>query len=101
MVTDTGTPWESDKVYTKYTLWFIYACIIYSIIGFTWGALMGGIADFRYFVDHRMHGNLIVCAHTHINLLGWAPVFYAVHDEGVSFLIKQKGFIPQQGQIGR
>jgi cytochrome c oxidase cbb3-type subunit 1 len=67
-------PWESNKQYTQYTLWFIYACIIYSIIGFTWGALMGGIADFRYFVDHRMHGNLIVRAHTHINLLGWVEM---------------------------
>lgn len=76
--------WQTDKEYTQYILWFIYACIIYSLIGFTWGALMGGIADFRYFVDHRMHGNLIVRAHTHINLLGWvemaifATVYYVV-----------------------
>ena len=70
-----------DKEYTRYTLWFIYACIIYSIIGFTWGALMGGIADFRHFVDHRMHGNLIVRAHTHINLLGWVEmaIFAAIY----------------------
>jgi cbb3-type cytochrome oxidase subunit 1 len=74
-------PWETDKVYTQYTLWFIYACIIYSIIGFTWGTLMGGIPDFRYFVDHRLHGNLIVRAHTHINLLGWVEmaIFAAVY----------------------
>lgn len=45
---------------------------------------MGGIAEFRYFVDHRMHGQLIVRAHTHINLLGWvemaifATVYYVV-----------------------
>ena len=80
MIADTQKPWE-DKVYTQYTLWFIYACIIYSIIGFTWGALMGGIADFRHFVDHRMHGNLIVRAHTHINLLGWVEmaIFGAVY----------------------
>jgi cytochrome c oxidase cbb3-type subunit 1 len=45
---------------------------------------MGGIAEFRYFVDHRMHGNLIVRAHTHINLLGWvemaifAALYYVV-----------------------
>lgn len=45
---------------------------------------MGGIAEFRYFVDHRMHGQLIVRAHTHINLLGWvemaifAAVYYVV-----------------------
>lgn len=78
---ESDKPWETDKVYTQYTLWFIYACIIYSIIGFTWGALMGGIADFRHFVDHRMHGNLIVRAHTHINLLGWVEmaIFAAVY----------------------
>ncbi len=74
-------PWVTDRVYVKYTLWFVYACIIYSIIGFTWGALMGGIAEFRHFVDHRMHGNLIVRAHTHINLLGWVEmaIFAAVY----------------------
>ncbi len=74
-------PWTQDKEYTQYTLWFVYACIIYSVIGFTWGALMGGIADFRHFVDHRLHGNLIVRAHTHINLLGWVEmaIFAAVY----------------------
>jgi len=72
--------WD-DPDYTKYTLWFIYACIIYSLIGFTWGALMGGIADFRHFVDHRVHGDLIVRAHTHINLLGWVEmaIFGAIY----------------------
>lgn len=74
-------PWEQDKEYTRYTLWFIYACVIYSIIGFSWGALMGGISEFRHFVDHRMHGDLIVRAHTHINLLGWVEmaIFGAVY----------------------
>ncbi len=74
-------PWETDEVYVTYTLRFVYACIIYSIIGFSWGALMGGIADFRHFVDHRLHGNLIVRAHTHINLLGWVEmaIFAAVY----------------------
>ena len=74
-------PWAEDKEYTRYTLWFIYACIIYSIIGFSWGALMGGIAPFRHFVDQRMHGDLIVRAHTHINLLGWVEmaIFGAVY----------------------
>jgi cbb3-type cytochrome oxidase subunit 1 len=79
-------PWhhEHELEYRRYTLWFIYACIIYSLIGFSWGALMGGISEFRHFVDHRMHGNLIVRAHTHINLLGWvemaifAAVYYVV-----------------------
>ena len=77
----TAEPWAHDTEYTRYTLWFIYACIIYSIIGFSWGALMGGIADFRHFVDHRLHGNLIVRAHTHVNLLGWVEmaIFGAVY----------------------
>jgi cytochrome c oxidase cbb3-type subunit 1 len=89
----TDSPWETDKVYTKYTLWFIYACIIYSIIGFTWGALMGGIAEFRYFVDHRMHGNLIVRAHTHINLLGWVEMaIFAALYYVVPRLVKQPIF---------
>ena len=76
-------PWlhPQEQEYRRYTLWFVYACIIYSLIGFSWGALTGGIADFRYFVDHRMHGNLIVRAHTHINLLGWVEmaIFAAVY----------------------
>jgi len=81
---NVSDPWNQDKVYTQYVLWFVYACIIYSIIGFSWGALMGGIAEFRYFVDHRLHGNLIVRAHTHINLLGWvemaifASIYYII-----------------------
>jgi len=73
-------PWE-DQEYVKYTLWFVFACVIYSMIGFSWGALMGGISEFRHFVDHRAHGNLIVRAHTHINLLGWVEmaIFAAVY----------------------
>jgi len=85
MSSQASTPaWEGSVEYNQYILWFVYACIIYSLIGFSWGALMGGIADFRHFVDHRMHGNLIVRAHTHINLLGWvemaifAVVYYVV-----------------------
>ncbi|MFC1750019.1 cbb3-type cytochrome c oxidase subunit I [Pseudomonadota bacterium] len=74
-------PWETDIVYKRYTLWFVYCCIIYSIIGFSWGALMGGIAEFRHFVDHRLFGNLIVRAHTHVNLLGWVEmaIFAAIY----------------------
>ena len=76
-------PWEHEREieYRRYTLWFVYACITYSLIGFTWGVLMGGIPEFRYFVDHRMHGNLIVRAHTHINLLGWVEmaIFAAIY----------------------
>jgi cbb3-type cytochrome oxidase subunit 1 len=76
-----GQTWETDKEFVRYTLWFVYACVIYSIIGFSWGALMGGIADFRHFVDQRMFGKLIVRAHTHINLLGWVEmaIFAAVY----------------------
>jgi len=67
-------PWAVDKEYTKYTLWFIYMCIVYSIIGFSWGALMGGIPAFRHFVDTAPHGRLILLAHGHINLLGWVEM---------------------------
>jgi len=76
-------PWE-DREYVRYTLWFVFACVIYSLIGFSWGALMGGIHEFRHFVDQRMFGRLIVRAHTHINLLGWvemaifAGVYYII-----------------------
>lgn len=78
---NSNQPWAEDLTYTRYVLWFVYACIIYSVIGFSWGAMMGGIADFRHFVDHRLHGNLIVRAHTHINLLGWVEmaIFAAVY----------------------
>ncbi len=81
MNTASNEPWAQDTEYTRYTLWFIYACIIYSIIGFSWGAMMGGISEFRHFVDHRLHGNLIVRAHTHVNLLGWVEmaIFGAVY----------------------
>ena len=74
-------PWEADKSYTQYTLMFIYACVIYSFIGFTWGAVMGGVEHFRHFVDHRMYGNLLVRAHAHINLLGWVEcaIFGAIY----------------------
>jgi len=77
----TDAPWETDEEFIRYTLWFVFACIIYSLIGFSWGALMGGIADFRHFVDQRMFGKLIVRAHTHINLLGWVEmaIFAAIY----------------------
>jgi cbb3-type cytochrome oxidase subunit 1 len=68
--------------YSRYTLWFVFACIIYSIIGFSWGALMGGIRNFRNFVDYSVYGHKIVLAHTHINLLGWVEmaIFAALYD---------------------
>lgn len=70
--------------YSKYVTWFVYACIIYSIIGFSWGAIMGGVPAFRHFVDFSVHGRLITLAHGHINLLGWvemaifASLYYVV-----------------------
>lgn len=70
--------------FNKYLLWFVYACIIYSIIGFSWGAIMGGVPAFRHFVDYSAHGRLITLAHGHINLLGWvemaifAALYYVV-----------------------
>jgi cbb3-type cytochrome oxidase subunit 1 len=70
--------------FTRYTLWFVLCCVLYSIIGFGWGALMGGIKGFREFVDYSPYGHKIVLAHTHINLLGWvemaifAALYYVV-----------------------
>lgn len=83
---DLDASWgrEQELDYKRYILWFVYACIIYSIIGFSWGAIMGGIPAIRHFVDHRLYGDLIVRAHTHINLLGWvemaifASVYYII-----------------------
>jgi cbb3-type cytochrome oxidase subunit 1 len=65
---------QDQEDFTRYTLWFAYLCIIYSIIGFSWGALMGGIKGFREFVDYSPFGHKIVLAHTHINLLGWVEM---------------------------
>jgi cbb3-type cytochrome oxidase subunit 1 len=73
-----------SRDFNKYLLWFVYACIIYSIIGFSWGAIMGGVPAFRHFVDYSAHGRLITLAHGHINLLGWvemaifAALYYVV-----------------------
>ncbi len=77
------TPAEAAE-YRKYVIWFVYACIIYSIVGFSWGAIMGGIPAYRHFVDYSAHGRLITLAHGHINLLGWvemaifASLYYVV-----------------------
>jgi cytochrome c oxidase cbb3-type subunit 1 len=77
------TPQQREE-FTQYLLWFVYACIIYSIIGFSWGAVMGGVPAFRHFVDYSAHGRLITLAHGHINLLGWvemaifAALYYVV-----------------------
>jgi len=75
---------SDNKEFTRYILLFVYACIIYSIIGFSWGAIMGGVPAFRHFVDYSAHGRLITLAHGHINLLGWvemaifASLYYVV-----------------------
>ena len=75
---------SENKEFKRYILLFVYACIIYSIIGFSWGAIMGGVPAFRHFVDYSAHGRLITLAHGHINLLGWvemaifAALYYVV-----------------------
>jgi cbb3-type cytochrome oxidase subunit 1 len=83
-VTEAIEDTTKNRDFTQYLLWFVYACIIYSIIGFSWGALMGGIPAIRHFVDESPHGRLITLAHGHINLLGWvemaifAALYYVV-----------------------
>jgi cytochrome c oxidase cbb3-type subunit 1 len=62
-----------NQDFTRYTLWFVYGCVIYAIIGFSWGALMGGIPAFRNFI-HGPYGHYIVLAHSHVNLLGWVEM---------------------------
>lgn len=72
--TTSVPPDINDREYTRYTLMFVYACIIYSIIGFSWGAIVGGIPVLRMYVDTAPHGHLILLAHGHINLLGWVEM---------------------------
>ncbi|KXW55570.1 cbb3-type cytochrome c oxidase subunit I [Ferrovum sp. PN-J185] len=80
----TARPYHAEiynPVYTRYTLLFVYACVTYAIIGFSWGAIMGGIPALRNFVDYAPHGKLILLAHGHINLLGWVEmaIFGAIY----------------------
>src|ERR1039457_5028685 len=70
----SAAPGINDSEYTRFTLLFVYACIIYAIIGFSWGAVMGGVPVLRRFVDTAPHGRLILLAHGHINLLGWVEM---------------------------
>src|SRR3569833_1971523 len=76
-------PWmhPQEQEYRRYSLWINYASNIYRLIRFSWRALIGGIAEFLYFVDHRMHGQLIVRALSHFYLLGWVEMslFAAVY----------------------
>ena len=65
---------QEREDFTWYTLLFVFACIVYSIIGFSWGAFMGGMKSFRDFVDYSAYGQKIVLAHTHVNLLGWVEM---------------------------
>lgn len=67
-------PAAQDREYKLYILWFIYACIVYSIIGFSWGVIVGMLPDLREFINNRPHGNLIMLGHGHINLLGWVEM---------------------------
>ena len=84
MTQSTELSASQKQEFTKYILLFVYACIIYSIIGFSWGAIMGGVPAFRHFVDYSAHGRLITLAHGHVNLLGWvemaifAALYYVV-----------------------
>ena len=71
----------NEREYTRMTLLFVYSCIIYAIVGFSWGAIMGGIPALRMFVDTAPHGHLILLAHGHVNLLGWVEmaIFGAIY----------------------
>lgn len=80
---NTPDPWHHPEEieYRRFILWFVYACVIYSIIGFSWGAVVGAIPSIREFINNRPHGHLIMLAHGHINLLGWVEmaIFAAVY----------------------
>ncbi len=69
-------PWlhQSEIEYRRYTLWFFYACVIYSLIGFSWGVVVGMLPDLRDFINNRPHAHLIMLGHGHINLLGWVEM---------------------------
>ncbi len=73
---NSNEPWihANEMDYKRYTLWFFYACVIYSLIGFSWGVMVGIMPDLRAFINHRPHGNLIMLGHGHINLLGWVEM---------------------------
>ncbi|MDP1708359.1 MAG: cbb3-type cytochrome c oxidase subunit I [Gammaproteobacteria bacterium] len=63
-----------DLPYRRYIIWFIAACVIYSIIGFSWGVLVGMLPDLRAFINQRPHAHLIMLGHGHLNLLGWVEM---------------------------
>lgn len=70
-----------DPRYRRYILWFIAACVIYSIIGFSWGVAVGMLPKLRDFINHQPHAHLIMLGHGHLNLLGWVEmaIFAAVY----------------------
>ncbi|HWQ95341.1 MAG TPA: cbb3-type cytochrome c oxidase subunit I, partial [Gammaproteobacteria bacterium] len=63
-----------DTQYRRYIVWFITACVIYSIIGFSWGVVVGMLPKLREFINHRPHAHLIMLGHGHLNLLGWVEM---------------------------
>ncbi len=67
---------DREMAIKDYTMKFYYACLLYAIVGFSWGAIMGGVEQFRNFVRAGAGGpaDLIVLGHTHINLLGWVEM---------------------------
>ncbi len=65
---------ELEEGVKQYIVNFLYASIIYAIIGFSWGAIMGGVKVIRLYLQGQVGADLIVRAHTHINLLGWVEM---------------------------
>ena len=51
---------------------FFYAAMVYSLVGFSWGAFMG-VKSVRFFLE-APPADLIVRAHAHLNLLGWVEM---------------------------
>ncbi len=81
MTEETSGDFGQDTQYRRYILWFIVACVIYSIIGFSWGVAVGMLPELREFINHQPHGHLIMLGHGHLNLLGWVEmaIFAAVY----------------------
>jgi cytochrome c oxidase cbb3-type subunit 1 len=71
-----GEVMDREEGIKDYIMKFYYACLLYAIIGFSWGSIMGGVEQFRNFVQAGAGGpsDLIVLGHTHINLLGWVEM---------------------------
>jgi len=78
---NNSQPWQTDREYNRYIIWFIYCCVIYSIIGFSWGVVVGSYEDLRLFINKYHYGKNIMLAHAHLNLLGWVEmaIFAAIY----------------------